>query len=64
MNKKNKREKKCFKVVHVLHSGFILFQEENNKIWVVMYFLYNNWERETDRDRDRDRKRWKPVSIC
>jgi hypothetical protein len=38
-NKEEEEERESvFKVVHVLVSGYILFQEENNKIWVVIYF--------------------------
>jgi len=48
---KRRRKRKCFKVVHVLVSGYILFQEENNKIWVVMYFcLIIEIEKESEWD--------------
>jgi hypothetical protein len=49
-NKEEEERESVFKVVHVLVSGYILFQEENNKIWVVIYFcLIIEKERERER---------------
>jgi hypothetical protein len=50
--KKEEERESVFKVVHVLVSGYILFQEENNKIGVVMYFCLII-EKEKERDRER-----------
>jgi hypothetical protein len=51
-NKEEEERESVFKVVHVLVSGYILFQEENNKIGVVMYFCLII-EKEKERDRER-----------